>query len=112
MATKKNKDPKMKSFEHQLSETMQQLGETYVSHLEARKKGAVPAKDGRRLGKSKERADTIVQAAFEDTMRKIQTGEFQDPDKWDYGDGDQSPLPSPDVSAEAQKLRSLWGETS
>ena len=110
MATKKNKNPRMRSIQDQLSEAMQRLGEVNVSALEAGKfRGA---EDEKRLGRADEKANRIVQAAFEDTMRKIQTGEFQDPTKWDYGDGDQSPLPSPNKSAESQKLKSLWGENS
>ena len=97
-------------MEDKLSEAMQRLGEANVSSLEARKNGAVSAEDEKRIEKAAEKAHRISQAAIEDTMRKIETGEFHDPDKWAYGDGDQSPLPSPDVSAEAQKLRSLWGE--
>ena len=105
-------------MEEQLSEAMQRLGVANVNHLEslysleAQENGAVLAEDEKRLGKADEKANRIVQAAFEDTMRKIQTGEFEDPTKWDYGDGDQSPLPSPNESAESQKLKSLWGENS
>ena len=99
-------------MEEKLSDAMQQLGIANVNHLEARKNGLYPAEEGKRYMKAEEKAYRIVQAAFEDPMRKIQTGEFQDPNKWDYGDGDQSPLPSPNASAEAQKLKSLWGKNS
>ena len=110
MATKKNKN--FQKLEEQLSEAMQHLGEAAEGTLEARKNGAVVAKDKKRIEKAEEKANTIVQAAIEDTKRKIETGEFHDSDKWDYGDGDQSPLPSTEISAESQKLRSLWGEHS
>ena len=112
MGTKKNKNPKMKSMEEQLSEAMQHLGEAAEGTLEARKNGAVVAKDKKRIEKAEEKANRIVQAAIEDTKRKIETGEFHDPDKWDYGDGDQSPLPSTEISAESLKLQVLWGEHS
>ena len=51
-------------------------------------------------------ADKKIQKSIEDTMRKIATGEFNDPDKWDYGDGDQSPVKLPG----SQNLRTLWGK--
>ena len=51
-------------------------------------------------------AEVKIQKSFQETMAKIATGEFNDPDKWDYGDGDQSPLKFP----ESQNLRSLWGK--
>ena len=51
-------------------------------------------------------ADKKTQKSIEDTMRKIATGEFNDPDKWDYGDGDQSPVKLPG----SQNLRTLWGK--
>ena len=111
MATKRNTNPRFTSKEHKLSEAMQQLGVASVNDLEARKNGFFPTEDAKRLGKAEEKANVIVQAAFEDTMRKIQSGEFQDPKKWDFGNGDQSHLPSPNESAEAQKLQSLWGES-
>ena len=85
-------------MEDVLSEAMQRLGEE------------VEVEDEKRIKKAEETARRIAQAAIEDTMRKIESGEFDDPDKWDYGDGDQSDLPSPDYSIEAQKLKSLWGE--
>ena len=47
-----------------------------------------------------------IQKSIQDTMRKIATGEFNDPDKWDYGDGDQSPVKLPG----SQNLRTLWGK--
>ena len=51
-------------------------------------------------------ADKEIQKSIQDTMRKITTGEFNDPDKWDYGDGDQSPVKLPG----SQNLRTLWGK--
>ena len=51
-------------------------------------------------------ADKKIQKSIQDTMRKIATGEFNDPDKWDYGDGDQSPVKLPG----SQNLRTLWGK--
>ena len=66
----------------------------------------------KRVEKAAHEAEEIIQMAFQDTMRKIMTGEFQDPNRWEYGDGDQTPLPQPEESPEAQKLRCLWGKGS
>ena len=51
-------------------------------------------------------AQMKIQKSFEETMKKIATGEFNDPGKWDYGDDVQSPLKFPG----SQNLRTLWGE--
>ena len=51
-------------------------------------------------------AEMKIQKSVQDTMTKIATGEFNDPNKWDYGDDDQSPLKFPG----SQNLRTLWGK--
>ena len=51
-------------------------------------------------------AEVKIQKSVEVTMKKIATGEFNEPDKWDYGDDVQSPLKFPG----SQNLRTLWGK--
>ena len=64
------------------------------------------------VGGEPTKKNRMVEAAIENTMRKIQNGEFEDPTDWHYGDGDQSPLPSPNTSAESNQLQSLWGKNA
>ena len=51
-------------------------------------------------------AEMKIQKSVQDTMTKIATGEFNDPNKWDYGDDVQSSLKFPG----GQNLRTLWGK--
>ena len=37
-------------------------------------------------------AEWMADEAKAATMKKIRAGTFDDPDKWEYGDGDQSPI--------------------
>ena len=63
-------------------------------------------KHARALESSDHLADMKIERSIEETMKKIATGEFNDPDKWEYGDGVQTPVKFPG----SQKLRTLWGE--
>jgi hypothetical protein len=56
---------------------------------------------------SEQMAKFLVQRSWEDTMGKIKSGEFNDSDKWAYGDGDQSQLKE---GRGSQVIRTLWGE--
>ena len=51
-------------------------------------------------------AEMKIQKSIMDSVDKLVSGEFNDPDKWDYGDDDQSPLKFP----KSQNLRTLWGK--
>ena len=80
------------------------------SLVNAFNEGALNLPDGDPLARQMHNADVLadmkVQRALEETMEKIATGEFDNPDKWEYGDGDQSPLKMP----KSQNLRTLWGK--
>jgi hypothetical protein len=52
-------------------------------------------------------AEILVQRSMEETMGKIRSGEFNDSDKWMYGDGDQSQLKE---GRGPKVIQSLWGE--
>ena len=67
---------------------------------------ALPGENARLMHNANVLADMKVQRALEETMGKIANGEFDNPDKWEYGDGDQSPL----KMLESQNLRTLWGK--
>ena len=117
MASKKYKEPKSNSELNALSEAMRNLGEkpllearreTQATLLKARKRREANGK--RKIEEVKIEVIEMIQSAYEDTIRQIMTGEFQDPHRWEYGDGDQTPLPSPEESTESQKLRYLLGK--
>ena len=119
MASKKYKEPKSNSELNALSEAMRNLGEkpllearreTQATLLKARKRREANGK--RKIEEVKIEVIEMIQSAYEDTIRQIMTGEFQDPHRWEYGDGDQTPLPSPEESTESQKLRYLLGKNT
>jgi hypothetical protein len=56
--------------------------------------------------KKEQMAQSLVQRSLEETLGKIQSGEFNDSDKWTYGDGDQSQLKE---GRGPKVIQSLWG---